>query len=902
MFHFLPEEDDMISRICACVFTLLLAFSVSLFAQETRGTINGHVLDEQGGAMPGVSVTITNVDTNVSTTLTTNSTGYYQAPLLLPGNYRVSAELQGFKTSVRSGIILSVAQQSTVDLTLGVGALSETVTVSGEAPILETGVLTTGQNLDRRSVESLPMFSNMPVLLTRFVTGVNSSANVPYVAQGFVNRTSSDTSAPGGVGGNEWTIDGATNNGSDRRLASSPNSDMIEEVRIETANFDASFGHGTGLGISMMTRAGTNTTRGTVNYQVLEQPVERPAILCGEELLRQHRAGGSERQHGAGRLVEIAEHQPQREIEQPRDDARRPDHPEQALRVRELLVQQGRPAGEPNTAHDTDRRASARGLLGSPCHRSRAVSDLRSADRQARSGASRVLHPRSVSGEHRPAEPDHQPDVSALRELSAEAQQQPGGSSSGPINNYLVRTYTDPIQSQIYGARFDYNHSNTHRFFGRWSGSYFTEGLDDWTYESVGIHSEDMKRTTNAGTGNWTWVKSSSTVVDAQVSANTFHEGGERKTLAEMRSAEVGLPAYLDEKCAASDAARSGSTRGSSCALPRVEIAGYQTFGDNAAEGYDTTNLQFTANMTHVRASHTLKFGTDMRRHSRTGFLPGASQGLYTFGPAYTQRYSDTALYTPGNLGLSWAAFMLGIPTTSTLNTPVDYATSSPYYSAFAQDAWRATSKLTVNVGLRFEVEQGMTETADRMITSFDPEFVPAFANEVVAAYSRAPIPEVSVEAFRNNLKRRRHLCRAGRAKPPWLEVAGDVAAARVCGLSGERRHGRQGRLWRVLRLPERHCDYAEPARFQHGNHGAVEQRLRSDVGIGESACGDLASRRSVPGASGWHAVRDPGRHVTRRELRRGSGDQLRQSRSRARPAAAVACRRPERARPQHGD
>ena len=202
-----------------------------------------------------------------------------------------------------------------------------------------------------------------------------------------------------------------------------------------------------------------------------------------------------------------------------------------------------------------------------------------------------------------------------------------------PTNNYLVRTYTDPIQSQIYGARLDYNHSNSHRFFGRWSGSYFTEGLDDWTYQSVGIHSEDMKRTTNAGTGNWTWVKSSSTVIDAQLSANTFHEGGERKTLAEMRSSDVGLPAYLDEKCAASDAARTGSSRGSSCALPRVEIAGYQTFGDNAAEGYDTTNLQVTANMTHVRANHTLKFGTDMRRHSRTGFLPGASQGLYSFDP-----------------------------------------------------------------------------------------------------------------------------------------------------------------------------------------------------------------------------------------------------------------------------
>jgi len=212
-------------------------------------------------------VTVRNVDTNVAKVLTSNGSGYYEASLLLPGNYRVTAELQGFKTAGRAGIILSVGHQVDVRMSLAVGSVSETVTVTGEAPILDTSVVTTGQNLDRRSVESLPMFANMPVLLTRFVAGVNSSANVPYVAQGFVNRTSSDTSSPGGVGGNEWTIDGATNNGSDRRLASAPNSDMIQEVRIDTANFDASFGHSTGLGISMMTRSGTNQLHRSTNYQ-----------------------------------------------------------------------------------------------------------------------------------------------------------------------------------------------------------------------------------------------------------------------------------------------------------------------------------------------------------------------------------------------------------------------------------------------------------------------------------------------------------------------------------------------------------------------------------------------------------------------------------------------------------
>ena len=870
----------MISRISRCAFALVLVFAASVFAQETRGTISGHVLDEQGGAMPGVTVTITNVDTNVSATLTTNSTGYYQAPLLLPGNYRVTAELQGFKTSVRSGIILSVAQQSTVDLTLGVGAVSETVTVSGEAPILETGVLTTGQNLDRRSVESLPMFSNMPVLLTRFVTGVNSSANVPYVAQGFVNRTSSDTSAPGGVGGNEWTIDGATNNGSDRRLASSPNSDMIEEVRIETANFDASFGHGTGLGISMMTRAGTNTMRGTVNYQYWNNQWNAPRYFAKRNYyanIAQAEANGNTALADSLRSQNI-----------------NPDGKSNNLAttlggpiIRNKLFafvnysynKDDRPVNP--TQHTIPTDAHLRGdfsdLLAIDPVRYQIYDPLTVKPDPARPGFFiRDPFPGNIIPQSRIINPMYQHYVDFLPKPNSN----PVDPRQEPTNNYLVRTYTDPIQSQIYGARLDYNHSNSHRFFGRWSGSHFTEGLDDWTYQSVGIHSEDMKRTTNAGNRQ---LDVGEELVDRHRRAVERERVPRRRRAedaGEMRSADVGLPAYLDDKCAASDEARTGSTRGSSCALPRVEIAGYQTFGDNAAEGYDTTNLQVTANMTHVRANHTLKFGTDMRRHSRTGFLPGASQGLYTFDPTYTQRYSDTALYTPGNLGLSWAAFMLGIPTTSTLNTPVDYSTSSPYYSAFAQEAWRATSKLTVNLGLRFEVEQGMTETADRMITSFDPDFVPAFANEVVAAYARAPIPEVSVEAFRNNLKRRRDLRRPGRAEPPGLEIAGDVAAACVGGLSGERGHGRQGRLRRLLRLAERDRDYAEPARLQHRDDGAVEQRLRADVGIGESACGDFAARRSVPGAGGWHPVLDAGRHLARRGFRRRAGDQLRQPRS----------------------
>ena len=132
---------------------VFVVLGATALAQETRGTIAGRVVDEQGAPMPGVSVTVTNLDTNVSSSLVTNATGYYEAPLLLPGNYRITAGLDGFKTSVRAGIILSVGQQLDIPLTMEVGAISESVTVTGEAPMLDTSVVTTGQNLDRRSVD-----------------------------------------------------------------------------------------------------------------------------------------------------------------------------------------------------------------------------------------------------------------------------------------------------------------------------------------------------------------------------------------------------------------------------------------------------------------------------------------------------------------------------------------------------------------------------------------------------------------------------------------------------------------------------------------------------------------------------------------------------------------------------
>jgi len=257
-----------------------------VYAQETRGNING-IVQDSGGVIPGASVQITNTDTGGTRTLVTNSKGYFEAVLLNPGTYAVRVELQGYKVNNRTGIELSVSQTIGLNITLEAGQVTEQVTVVAESPVVDASTVSSGQNFDRRMVEGLPMFSNMPIMLSRFTPGVApANAEVQNIFQGYMEGTTNAAGGQVGTGsgfdnrntGNNYTIDGVSNNGFGRRIASSPNSDQIEEMRVETSNFDASQGHGTGLSVSMMTRGGTNQTRGTANYTHWNNKLNSPNL------------------------------------------------------------------------------------------------------------------------------------------------------------------------------------------------------------------------------------------------------------------------------------------------------------------------------------------------------------------------------------------------------------------------------------------------------------------------------------------------------------------------------------------------------------------------------------------------------------------------------------------------
>ena len=249
------REDSMRHLVCVVLFAL---GSVGVSAQDTRGTISGTVTDPQGGVLPGVAVTVANTGTGTSTRLTTNASGYYEAPLLLPGAYSVTVETTGFKQSVRSGLTLAMGERLQIDFQLELGSATESVTVTSEAPMLDTSTVSTGRAMTNREVMDLPVLGNNIMMLTRFAPGVQVPGTTQFLVQGQVGG-GSGYNQPGGVGGNEWSIDGASTNGTDRRVSIMPSPDTIDEFKIETSNFDASFGHATGLSISMSTKSGATS-------------------------------------------------------------------------------------------------------------------------------------------------------------------------------------------------------------------------------------------------------------------------------------------------------------------------------------------------------------------------------------------------------------------------------------------------------------------------------------------------------------------------------------------------------------------------------------------------------------------------------------------------------------------
>jgi hypothetical protein len=247
-------------------FTAVLIAGSSLsYAQDPRGAILGRVTDSSGALVSGAAVHATNTATNTTASSVTNQDGNYEIPYLLPGTYKVTAELQGFKTAVRDGIELRVADRLSIDFALTVGDVSQSVVVTGETPLLDTASASVGMVMDERRTSELPVVGGSAFYLARLAPGIvnagsGRSAGNPMdynSVGGSVNGSRSSTS--------EITLDGVPDMYG-RSSAYVPPQDLVQEYKIVTAKYDASLGHAAGAVVNVSMQSGTNQLHGTAYY------------------------------------------------------------------------------------------------------------------------------------------------------------------------------------------------------------------------------------------------------------------------------------------------------------------------------------------------------------------------------------------------------------------------------------------------------------------------------------------------------------------------------------------------------------------------------------------------------------------------------------------------------------
>src|SRR5437867_1237201 len=255
------------SRHVPVLFMCLLLGGHLVYAQVTTGTISGVVQDPTGAVIPGVTITARNLGTGTARTITTDEGGRYTAPNLTLGDYEVQAQLPGFQTEIRSGITITVGREAVVNLVLKVGQLSDKVTITEEAPLVESTTSAMSSLVDARTIRDLPLngrsWDNLALLQpgvvtvgagqasaafdfgtgTRFnVNGSRAYANSFMLDGTDINDHANGT--PGGSAGTNLGVDG------------------VQEFKINTSVSGAEIGRSSGGVISAVTRSGTNDLHG----------------------------------------------------------------------------------------------------------------------------------------------------------------------------------------------------------------------------------------------------------------------------------------------------------------------------------------------------------------------------------------------------------------------------------------------------------------------------------------------------------------------------------------------------------------------------------------------------------------------------------------------------------------
>jgi len=670
-------------RLCGVTLAILVWLGSISFseasAQSTFGSILGTLSDGTGAVVPGVRVTVTNLVTNERRSTATSTAGLYQFANLLPASYRLEAEMSGFKRFVREPVLLEVQQTVRIDIKMALGEVSETVEVTDATPLLQPETSSLGEVIQRRKVEDLPLSGRNTLALAALVPGVvpqGSSTDAPAVPNFFAWGNFQISGALGNQ--SEAMLDGATVMGS---LMNSvrfvPTQDSIQEFKVQTNNLSAEYGRTSGGIINLTTKSGSNQLHGSLFEFLRNEVLDANTFFNNANRVKtpaftQNQFGGTV---GGpvlrNKLFYFGSYEGFRQ-----------------RRGRSFLLTV---PTLPERSGDFSQTRSANGNL-IPIHDALTTTTLPDGT------ATRTPFPNSVI-------PQSRLDAAARRlaNLAYAPPNLPGAPNTN-INNWAGNTAmaADADQAMI---RSDYLVSDNDRFFGRYS--YWradTPRLDPFENNTQVVLDifPDFRETQQLMVED-VHSFSPSTVADFRYTHLWFQydriplsQGQDMTALGFAPNLNREIPADFRH-------------------IPNLTVAGMTLIFPGSKIHQAERTQQFTANVTKIWDRHTLKVGTDLRIYRQNYTQTNDSAGAFTFNAPFTARSPFT---TSGGTG--FASFMLGYAATGAANTPALQEQSRFYRAVYVQDDFRATTKLTLNLGLRYDQDGDFTERNDRFST-FNP-------------------------------------------------------------------------------------------------------------------------------------------------------------------------------------
>ena len=687
--HFKPNHTTLL------VLRFALLLSITGLVRAQTGRITGRVSDPSGAPIAGAAVKAKETGTNQERSTTTSTDGYYTVSSLLPGTYSVTVQTTGFRPTTNEAIQLLVDQDLRLDFSLQIGALTEEVVVTAQAPLLETETHSISQTIQSKQIVNLPMLGRNAYSLGGLVPGVRVSRGMNDLPVDQISTSSvSINGAPGNA--NEFLLDGAPNTApAQNQPIIYPNADSVQEFRVETNNFSAEYGRSAGGVFNVVTKAGTNQLHGDL-YEFL-----RNDKLNSNDFFA-NRAG-------------------------------RPLAPFKFNQFGGVL---GGPVVLPHLYNGRDKTfffinteivrfvqgVTYTATVPDPVQLTGDFSQLRNASGQAVT----IYDPRTTvqnasGGYTRQRFAGNVIPTSFINPVAANiAKYWPAPNAAGTAftgtNNY-VRTDSNNIQKNTFSVRADHNFTSNTRMFVRSS-------YDDTPWIRASPYGLDNLGSPAFGPQEFIRYNNVAEVshVFSPTLIGTFRTSFSR--LSNQRGplslgfdiSQLGFPSNLAAQI------------GVPAAFPAISITGYgvsSSISNNSGGGalggtgiinFGMNNYTFQGLVTKTINQHTFKAGGEFRAIQLNTLQTGDSSTNFSFSNAFTQ--GPNAAQSTATAGNALATFLLGFPNGSVTPAPA-LAMQTKYYAAYLQDDWKVSKRFTLNLGIRYDLETPRTERYDRL-TNFD--------------------------------------------------------------------------------------------------------------------------------------------------------------------------------------